>query len=186
MGEYNAMTKKIDVAMKQVTKSVFIAMMVIALFACDRLKQKTGETTHNGDTGDVRTATDTSLQPFDHDKPDTENNRKRFREFLKVELTPDVRNIYCFDDELGIEADYMFAFNCDSVTSAKIIRVHRLTPDRENKNNCFDLQQDFAWWDKKRIARLPKYVWTDGLQNYTYYWYDRENKKAYYFDFDVE
>lgn len=50
---------------------------------------------------------------FDQDRPDTENNQKRFKDFLKVEITPDVKNIYYFDDAIGIDSDYMFAFNCN-------------------------------------------------------------------------
>ena len=60
------------------------------------------------------------FKPFDYDKPDTENNKKRFIDFLKVKISPDVKNIYCFDDAIGIDADYMFAFNCDLKTSEKI------------------------------------------------------------------
>lgn len=57
--------------------------------------------------------------PFDHHKPDTDNNKKRFIDFIKIEITQDVKNIYCFDDAIGIDGDYMFAFNCKTSTSEK-------------------------------------------------------------------
>lgn len=123
--------------------------------------------------------------PFDHDKPDTDNNRKRFKDFLKVEITPDVKNIYCFDDAIGIDADYMFAFNCDSITSRKIIEAHKLKIDTLNSDNGFGLQHNFEWWDKEKIKKLKKYSWTNSSQYSKYYWYDEDSRKAYFFDFDI-
>jgi len=123
--------------------------------------------------------------PFDHNKPDTENNKLRFKDFIKVKITPDIKNIYCFDDAIGIDADYMFSFDCDSTTSNKIIALHSLTIDTVNSNHGFGLQHDFDWWDKKKISQLQKYSWTDGRQYHKYYWYDQDNQKAYFFDFDM-
>ena len=58
---------------------------------------------------------------FDAYHPDTEFNKKRFKDFLKVALSPDIKNIYCFDDAIGIDADYQFSFNCNKST-AELIR----------------------------------------------------------------
>lgn len=46
-----------------------------------------------------------------------------------MEITPDVKNIYCFDDAIGQDADYMFSFNCNSETATKIINYHSLMKD---------------------------------------------------------
>ncbi|NDV43053.1 hypothetical protein GTK07_06900 [Muricauda sp. 40Bstr401] len=128
---------------------------------------------------------DKVFPPFDSDKADTENNKRRFKDFIKVELTEDVKNIYCFDDAIGIDADYMFSFTCNSQTSDKIIKTHNLTRDTNNSDNGFNLQHDFDWWDKDKISQLVKYSWTNGGQYYKYYWFDNENNKAYYFEFDM-
>ncbi|MBN1150825.1 hypothetical protein JXA84_06350 [candidate division WOR-3 bacterium] len=122
---------------------------------------------------------------FDSDTPDTENNRRRFIEFIGVDLTPDIRSIYCFDDAIGADRDYMFAFDCLPSTSEKIIIRHRLTIDTVNSDNGFFMQDDFEWWDKEKIAELDKYSWTDGARNHKYYWYDNLNGKAYFFEFDM-
>lgn len=160
------------------TSTIFI--LITVLISCDRLKNKT-EKVKEKTTEELREQTqkvvDKVFPPFDHDRPDTSNHKKRFKDFLKIEITPDVKNIYCFDDAVGIDADYMFAFNCDSTTSRKIIEVHNLTIDTLNANNGFGLQNDFEWWDKERISALKKYSWTNGDQYFKYYWYDKENKR---------
>ena len=171
---------------------IFTLIILILILACGRVKQKTEQI---ADTVKERTKTQIKKQsqriidkvfpPFDYDMPDTENNKKRFRDFLKIDLTPDIKNLYCFDDAVGIDADYMFSFNCDLSTSNKIIKVNGLTLDTINLDNGFGLQSDFKWWDKKRIKQLQKYSWTNGEQYFKYYWYDSENRKAYFFDFDM-
>ncbi|HTG56789.1 MAG TPA: hypothetical protein VL943_11010 [Niabella sp.] len=54
---------------------------------------------------------DPLFPPFNSDQPDTEANRKNFRRFLQVDITSDITNIYCFDDAIGLDADYMFSFS---------------------------------------------------------------------------
>ncbi len=127
--------------------------------------------------------------PFDSEMPDTEANKKNFREFLKVTVSPDVKNIYCFDDAIGSNADYMFSFNCNSTTAQKIIKRHKLKKDSIIGNNCEGLQHDgFIWWDKKRINELQSYSWNSdnkGKKIYKVFWYDKQNNKAYYFEYDM-
>jgi hypothetical protein len=178
--------------MNPVIKICALAILTIGLFSCNRVKKKAedvADRVKEKARKELETHTqrviDKVFPPFDYDKPDTENNKQRFRDFIKVELSPDVKNIYCFDDAVGIDADYMFAFECDPATSEKIIETNHLTIDTVNMDNAFGLQDDLPWWDKKRIEQLQKYSWTDGKQYFKYYWYDRENKKAYFFDFDM-
>ena len=163
--------------MKRLIHISTILFLTIGLISCDRIKNKSEQV--------AQKVIDKVYPPFDHDKADTENNKKRFKDFLKVEITQDVKNIYCFDDAIGIDADYMFAFNCSPETSNKIIEANKLTIDTLNSDNGFGLQHDFEWWDKKRIENLRKFSWTDGNQYFKYYWYDGENNKGYFFDFDM-
>lgn len=126
---------------------------------------------------------------FDSDEPDTKANKKNFRAFLKVELTPDVKNIYCFDDAIGQDADYMFSFNCDSITAKRIIERNEFVADKQLGNYSEGLQNDFFWWDKPRIEKLPSYSWQSNFEAkknvYKTFWYDNENNKAYYFEYDL-
>ena len=178
--------------MKQLIHILTILILITGLISCNRIKNKTeqfGDKVKKKAKEKLKEQTQKVIYkvspPFDHDKPDTDNNKKRFKDFLKIEVTPDVKNIYCFDDAIGIDADYMFAFNCDLATSKKIINIHNLTIDTLNADNGFGLQQDFEWWDKERIAKLKKYSWTNENQYFKFYWYDKENQKAYFFDFDM-
>lgn len=128
---------------------------------------------------------------FDSDKPDTENNKKHFRRFLNTEITPDVKNIYCFDDAIRSDADYMFAFNCDSKTIKRIVEVNELVKDSIPGGNQEGLQHDFFWWDKEKINELTGYKRTtsDGREGAKTYnrilWYDETNEKAYYFEYSL-
>src|SRR5688572_5773013 len=178
--------------MKLVIKLLLPIILLSGLLACDRVTKKAEEVservadkTRKGIERQVGKVADKIFPGFDHDKPDTENNKQRFRDFLKIEITPDVKNIYCFDDAIGIDADYMFAFGCDPSTSLRIIEANELKLDTSNTDNGFSMQHDFKWWKKERIAKLNKYSWTNGNQYFKYYWYDEENGKAYFFDFDM-
>ncbi len=104
---------------------------------------------------------------------------------MKVEITSDISGIYCFDNAIGIDADYMFSFKCNPETSEKIIKIHVLVIDSTNTDNGFSMQHDFDWWDKKRISQLDKYSFTNEQGYHKYYWYDNENGQAYFFDFDM-
>ncbi|GAB5466516.1 MAG: hypothetical protein Kapaf2KO_19520 [Candidatus Kapaibacteriales bacterium] len=178
--------------MHHVIKILTILILGLGFISCDRIKDKTDQAigkfkdnTKEEFLDQSQRVYDRVYPQFDHDKSDTENNRKGFVEFLKVELTADIKNIYCYDDAIGIDTDYMFSFNCNIETSKKIIITHKLKIDTLDLGNGFALQHDFEWWDKKRIETLKRYSWTNGNQYYKYYWYDNENNKAYFFDFDM-
>ena len=126
--------------------------------------------------------------PFNSDTPDTESNRKNFRRFLNTEVTPDVKNLYCFDDATGADADYMFAFNCDSVTAKNLIATNNLKKDTTVGNNPEGLQHNFPWWNKKRIRELQSYSFNSsekGKGFHKLFWYDGEARKAYYFEYSL-
>lgn len=171
---------------------ILVSFCLLSLISCNRIKNKTeqiADKVKSKAKKEIVKQTDRVFDkvfpPFDHDNADTENNKKRFADFLKIEITPDINEIYCFDDAIGIDADYMFSFNCNLETSKKIIKTHGLTVDTTNLDNGFNLQHDFDWWNKDRIAQLDKYSWTNGQGYHKYYWYDLENEKAYFFDFDM-
>ncbi len=124
---------------------------------------------------------------FDSDEPDTRANRERFKEYLMIDLTPDIKDIYCHDDYVGVIADYMFAFSCSEATSKRIIHLHNLELDTAAKrDDAFNRQDHFDWWNKETIRDLPKYQWFDENGRLAkYFWYDKVKGKAYFFQFDI-
>ena len=96
------------IKMKRISHISTILILTIGLISCDRIRNKTEQVTEKVKEKakdelkeQTQKVIDKVYTPFDHDKPDTENNRKRFVDFLKVEITPDVKNIYCFDDAVS-------------------------------------------------------------------------------------
>ncbi|GLB49381.1 hypothetical protein [Neptunitalea lumnitzerae] len=167
--------------MKFIKYISIILWLALTSLSCNRIKTKSEEITlkvKEKTSIEVRKQTqkviDKLAPTFNAHQPDTEHNKKRFIDFIKVEITPDVKNIYCHADALGIDADYMFSFNCSINTSNKIIAKHSLTIDNLNTDNAFALQHNFNWWDKETIQKLQKYSWTNGNQYFKYYWYDYE------------
>jgi hypothetical protein len=163
-------------------------IFILSLNSCDRIREKgqqlVGETEQKV-KDKSKDIVDKIVPHFDAYKPDTKYNKQRFKDFLKIDLTQDIKNIYCFDDAIGIDADYMFSFNCCQTTAKKINEKLLLKLDTMTTDYAFGLQHDFEWWDKKKIEKLDLYSWQDGNQFYKYFWYDQTEQKAYYFDFDM-
>lgn len=174
--------------MIKILKYGFIGWMILSSLSCKRIKNKTKELSDKVAREillKVDKVANKKFPQFDHKNPNTDTNKKLFKNFLKVEITPDIKEIYCFNDAIGIDVDYMFSFKCKPETSKKIIKVHGFVIDTTNLDNGFSMQHDFEWWDKKRISQLDKYSWTNGKGYHKYFWYDLKNGKAYFFDFDL-
>lgn len=167
---------------------VVLWWFVAAVIACSRVESK-GKELVSMTKMKVKAKTsemlDRVMPQFDAYTPDTPSNKKRFHDFLRIELTKDIHQIYCFDDAIGIDADYMFAFHCAPSTVEKIKRKHLLKRDYQTTDFAFGLQNDFKWWNKAKIAKLDLYSWNDGKSYYKYFWYDEKEQKAYFFDFDM-
>jgi hypothetical protein len=160
----------------------------LLLLSCNRIKNKSQELAYKTEEqvkDKSKELVDKVVPQFDAYTPDTKFNKERFKDFLQVEITPDIKNIYCFDDAIGIDADYQFSFNCDNATARKIIAKHQLKLDTVTTDYAFGVQHDFDWWDKKKIEKLDLYSWQGERQYFKYFWYDETELKAYYFDFDM-
>ena len=165
-----------------------LIILTLTFYSCDRIKnkgQELADKTEEKFKDKSKDLVDKVVPHFDAYKADTKFNKERFKDFLQVELTNDIKNIYCFDDAIGIDADYQFSFNCDSSTVRRIVDKHKLTLDTETTDFAFGLQNDFDWWDKKKIEKLKLYSWKGDHQYFKYFWYDNKEQKAYYFDFDM-
>ena len=167
---------------------ILILALSITILSCNRIKKeshraidKTKETiVENKDN-----IGDKIIARYDAYTPDTKYNKKRFTEFFKFEPTQDVKNIYCYADEMGIDQDYQFAFNCDISTVNKIVGHLQLIKANKPDNFSNGLWHNFGWWDSTKIVTLKPY-WKKGEHEaYWYLWYDSSKQKVYYFMFDM-
>lgn len=106
-------------------KTLILAFAIIlTLYSCDKVKRKGYQTVDKAKATLSKKKDDIGdkiIARFDAHEPDTRFNKKRFSEFFGFYPTQDVKNIYCYADELGIDHDSQFAFNCDTETVTKII-----------------------------------------------------------------
>lgn len=168
--------------------TLLFSILACVALSCTRVKRKSQELVGRASEKVVNKKdelVDKVLPQFDAHQSDTKFNKLRFKDFLQVELTPDIHTIYCFDDAVGIDKDYMFSFNCNAETAQKIITKHQLKLDKSTTDYGFGMQHDFEWWDKQKIEKLDLYSWTDRNQYFKYFWYDVSEQKAYFFDFDM-
>jgi hypothetical protein len=168
--------------------SLILLLSALSLLSCDRIKTKGQNLTNTAKEKVINKSNDIAdkISPaFDAYHADTKYNKQRFSEFLKVEITPDIKNIFCFDDAMGIDADYQFSFNCEAASAERIIAIHKLILDNETTDYAFGLQNDFDWWDKEKIKTLQLYSWRGEHQYFKYFWYDKVEQRAYFFDFDM-
>lgn len=187
--------------MKATVLFVWPVLIVLALSAssCSRIKDK-GQQLADTATAIGKELADTATQAgkqyakdaidkviphFDAHTPDTKYNKERFTEFLGIPLTPDVKNIYCYGDAMGIDASYYFVFSCDSSTARKVIEMNQLKRDTINTNTGFTLPADIKWWNEEHIRTLDKYSYEGEHQLFTHFWYDAKERQAYYLTYDM-
>jgi hypothetical protein len=174
--------------LKPLRPVICLFALFLVLNSCENVKRKGAEMANETEQkvkDRSRDLLDKVHPRFDADQADTEYNKERFRDFLRVELTADVKYIYCFASEMGIDAAYQFSFTCDTATVQRIILQHQLKRDPETTDFGFAIQRDFEWWDKKKIGLLPLYSWNIEARYFKYFWYNARERKAYYFEFDL-
>lgn len=187
---------------------IVVTVCIIALSSCNRIKNKGEELADTAvaigkefadtavamgkelaDTASVRgqqyakAAVNEVIPMFDAYTPDTKYNKERYTEFILDTLTPDVKNIYCFGDAMGIDANYQFSFNCNATTAQKIIKAHELKAD--STNTMYGFRDDFEWWDTEKIKTLDCYTWEGEHRYFTHFWYDTKEQKAYFNTYDM-
>jgi hypothetical protein len=161
---------------------------MLTLLSCDRIKRKGHEMVDKTKETIVEkkaNLSDKIIAHYDPNHPDTRFNKKRFSEFFLFDPPRDVRNIYCYADEMGIDHDYQVAFNCDTSTIRKIVSNLDLKTGTHPDNNGSGLWHRFPWWDSAKIETLKPYFKKGDHETYWYLWYDTSQQKAYYFSFDM-
>ena len=169
--------------MTKYIKILFILASCLSA-SCTRVKDE-ATNLKNKATETLSRTKDKFFPAYDSQTPDTENNRKRFEEFFGFKPTKDVKSIYCYADEMGIDSDYSFAFKCDNETIRKIEDELDLGNDSLPKLNPSALFHDFEWWNKDKIDSLQP-SWRKGdHEKYYLLWYDSLNREAYYFEYNL-
>jgi hypothetical protein len=174
-------------AMRLITY-ISIVVFSLGLVSCDRIKNRGHAVALNakGKMLEKRDAAADRLIPtFDSYKPDTKYNKKRFTDFFGFVPTDDVSDLYCFNDQIGIDSKFQFSFRCDTATKVRIIKYLELSPERTKNNSSSGLWTSFKWWDRGKIETLVPYSYKIENKYYRYLWFDDSTGTAYYLDFDM-
>lgn len=171
-------------------KSIFILIVafLLTLLSCNRFKNESHQVIGKAKTKIAEKKSnlgDKIIARYDPYHPDTKFNKKRFSEFFMFKPTSDVKNIYCYADEMGIDHAYQFSFNCSIVTINKIVSNLNLKKGIIDDTNGSGLWHNFSWWDSSRVEALTPFSKKGVHEDYWYLWYDALNRKAYYFSFDM-
>ena len=159
-------------------KSFHISLFVVFSFvSCNQIQDKVKD--------EFKTQSDKFFPKYDHNLPDSENNKQRFEDFFGFAPTSDVDSIFCFADEIGIDHDYSFSFNCNQTTIHKICNNLKLTNDSIFSTDFTSLFHDLKWWDKDKIKKLKPYWTVNEHQTHYFLWFDSTKAKAFYFEFDL-
>ncbi len=156
----------------------------IAFFSCDRLKKK-GENVITKAKDGASKQLDKVFPTYDSYKPDTDHNKKRFKEHLQVELTSDVKNIYSYGDYLGINYKVLIAFTCNKKTINSIIDIKKMQETTSKDDDGLLFLDEFKWWNKDKIELLTPYKIGKEGKYWQYLWYDRKTKQAFYEEYNL-
>jgi len=153
--------------------------------SCDRIKNRKHQAAQRVRQF-VFNQKDRVFPGFDATQADTESNRRRFKDFLGIIPTSDVKNIYCASDRLGIDASFTFAFECSLPTHQAIIQKLELRPDTAIASIFFGsggFSTGYSWWDKEIPQRVKPYSKSQGDLRW-YLWRDEKRSKDYFLTFD--
>jgi hypothetical protein len=169
-------------------KPHYLPVLFLVLLSCGRIKQESREALHDTKekAGSLKDAAVDKVFPrFDDVRPDTDHNRRRFREFFHFAPGPDVHNLYCIADQMGIDSKFAFAFRCNEATRDRIIRELSLKKDGSPDADGSGLWPERPWWPGDRIRQLKPWHKKSDQELYQQLWYDPLTQTAYYFEFDL-
>lgn len=176
-------------------KSLLALALLLIFFSCDRIKGKRDAVVNK--TKEAASKTREKLRQeknnlaekvfpiYDHGKSDTESNKKRFREYLQVAPTPDVKEVYSYGDFMGIDYKVLIAFKCDTATINNIVKVKKMSLSNEEYDHGLTFGEEFPWWDKNAIEQIQPYKVGKEYEYWEYLWYDPKTNLAYYQQFSL-
>lgn len=179
----------------RLTIDLLILTFLLTLSSCDRLKKKGNDTVDKtkevvSDTKQKikRKATeliDSVILKPTVDTPNTERDKKRFREYLLTEIPEDVKSIYTYGDFLGADYKVLIAFTCNHSTIKKIVALKKMSLASKEKDNGLNFMAKFPWWDKGKIELLKPYKVGKEDEYWEYLWFDSITRQAYYEEFSL-
>lgn len=174
-------------------KVLIMFTLLSLMLSCGRIRWKGREVVEEGKQkiahGKV-VVLDKVWPQFDAGTADTRNNKKRFHEFMHFDAGPDVMDLYCWDDRIGINSSFFFGFRCQDTTIKRVINVLHLQPYRGQIDSLTGewsgslFQCRMPWWDSAAIQRIIPYVNKED-RLYWYLWYDTKREMAYFETFDM-
>jgi uncharacterized protein (UPF0333 family) len=177
------------------SKTILTLAFILTLFSCDRVKRKGDAVVYKTKQAASETKqkisdkanylVDKVFPTYDNGKADTENNKKRFKEHLQVDLTSDVKNIYAYGDFLGADYKVLIAFTCDQATVDEIIAVKKMQLTTSKDDDGLFFLDEFKWWDKDKIELLEPYKMGKEAKYWQYLWYDPKTKQAFYEEYSL-
>lgn len=177
------------------SKNILTLAFILTLFSCDRIKRKgdavvdktkqAASETKQKIRDKANPLVDKVFPTYDNGKADTENNKKRFKEHLQVDLTSDVKSIFTYGDFLGADYKVLIAFTCDQSTVNKIIAAKKMQLTTSKDDDGLRFLDEFKWWDKDKIELLQPYKVGKETENWQYLWYDSTTKQAFYEEYSL-
>ncbi len=174
---------------------ILLLFLSIGIFSCDKVKRK-GHNIIDKAQGKIDKAKDKLkdkkdsliekvFPSYDFDTSDTESNKKRFREHLKVNISSDVNNIYAYGDFLGIDYKVLIAFTCDKATIEKIVDAKKMKRSTCKDDDGMKFSVELKWWDQDKIDMLEPYKIGKEAEYWQYLWYDPVTRQAYYEEYSL-
>ncbi len=169
-------------------KKLFIILVyLLFLSSCDKIVNKGKnivKKTKDKIIHKTENVVNNTFPQFDSYTPDTEFNKERFSEYLEVEISHDISNIYSYRDFLGIDYLVQISFNCDSTTIHRIIDFKNMKMSDNHDSGLYH-SLELSWWDKSAIAKIKPYVIGEEYKFWKYLWFDEETQTAYYQEFSM-
>lgn len=109
-----------------------------------------------------------------------------FKNFFGFSPTKDVKHLNSYADELGIDASYWLAFECEDSTIEKIVLTLQLKKDSTRIPGFTGglNTKPTSWWDTSFILHSKPFH-KDEEKLFWRLWYDANRKKAYFLTFDL-
>lgn len=174
---------------------LFAIIALVLLFSCDRVKKKGGQVVDKTKETVLEAkdklaekkddALDKLFPVYDRYAADTENNKKRFKEHLEVDVNESVKNIYAYGDFMGADYTVIISFTCDSVTINKIVAVKKMKLSSDPNEGGLSFMPEFPNGRKDLFQKIAPYKTGKDAEYWEYLWYDPKTGNAYYEEFSL-
>lgn len=114
------------------------------------------------------------------------SSKTYFKDLLGFSATADVKHLNSYSDELGIDASYWMAFECNDSTVDKIIKKLQLSKSDVETRGLYGgmNSRPERWWDTSFVFHTKPFYREDD-RIFWYLWYNKPQKKVYFLSFDL-